>query len=381
MHEYIYSKSKKRLTFYKRTFNSPISSMDYKTTRGIQRNLLYTLAVIITALCSGCSSINYYTHLIGGHLEIHSNTQPIKSILENPKTEGRLAQKLRLITEAKSFAETNLALPKTDSYTQYANIGRDYVMWSVTATPKLSLSPYQSCFIIVGCMSYRTFFAKDDANEFAKSMKEQGYDTYIGEVAAFSSLGWFDDPVLNTMLKWPDTRLAGLIFHELTHQKIYVNGDTAFNESVAVTVEIEGIKQWLQSKGQTDKLEIFLKQQQRRKQFLDIVLKTRSKLKELYQSNRSDSEKIRQKQKIFKQLLTDYYELKHSWNGYSGYDRWFNNSLNNAKLALLSTYTQYVPDLTRLLHENNSDFGDFFQAVNKLAGMKKSERKKFISPP
>ncbi len=344
----------------------------------ITKKFFYITAVIITALCSGCSSIDYYSHLIGGHLEIHSNTKPVDSILNNTNTSDKLAHKLKLIVEAKKFAEANLDLPQTDSYTQYADLGRDYVMWSVTATPKLSLSPYQSCFIIVGCMSYRTFFAKENAIQFAQDLQQQGYDTYIGEVAAFSSLGWFDDPVLNTMLSWSDTRLAGLIFHELTHQKIYVNDDTAFNESIAVTVELEGIKKWLKSKDEDKKLHMFLKQQQRRKQFLDLVLTTREKLKKTYQSNLTDSEKSAIKQQTFNQLLEDYEKLKQSWDGYSGYDRWFNNDLNNAKLALLSTYTKYVPTLTKLLHEKNGDFEAFFEAISKLAIKKKGEREKIL---
>ncbi len=341
---------------------------------GITRKYICITAVIITVLCSGCSSIGYYSHLIGGHLEIHSNTKPIDSIIKSPDTTDKLAHKLKLIIEAKKFAESNLDLPKNDSYTKYADLGRDYVMWSVTATPKLSLSPYQSCFIIVGCMNYRTFFAKRNAEEFAADLQKQGYETYIGEIAAFSSLGWFDDPVLNTMLSWPDTRLAGLIFHELTHQKIYAHNDTTFNESVAVTVELEGIKKWLTSKKDIEKLNAFLKRQKRHQQFLSIILATRSKLEFLYQAPIPNKQKLAKKRLIFSQLLEDYKNLKVSWNGYSGYDRWFNTNLNNAKLALLTTYTQHVPVLTRLLRDNEDDFAKFFKSVRKLADMDKSER-------
>ncbi|THB71200.1 MAG: aminopeptidase [Gammaproteobacteria bacterium] len=335
-------------------------------------------AVIITALCSGCSSIGYYSHIIGGHLQIHSSTQPIESILSDSDTDDILRQKLKLIQEAKQFAVTKLDLPQNDSYSEYADLGRKYVMWSVTATPKLSLSPHQSCFIIVGCMNYRTFFAKEDAESFAKNMQDQGYDTYIASVAAFSSLGWFDDPVLNTMLSWRDTRLAGLIFHELTHQKIYVNDDTTFNESLAVTVEMEGIKKWLASKGETDKLQEFLKQSKRHQQFLDLVLYTRSQLNSLYQTNLNNPEKLTKKDAIFKSLRDGYKGLKQNWGGYPGYDRWFAKDLNNAKLALLSTYSKYVPALTQILHENNGDFGKFFVKVKELATLKKNERDLFL---
>ncbi len=349
------------------------------TYRQMPRIIFFIHAVIITALCSGCSSIGYYAQMIGGHIEIHSQTQPIESVINNPETEDKLKHKLLLIQEAKEFAVNNLDLPQNNSYSDYVDLGRKYVLWSVTAAPKLSLKPYQSCFPIVGCMSYKTFFSKDDANKFANSLKQQGYDTYVAGIAAFSSLGWFDDPIINTMLSWRDTRLAGLIFHELTHQKIYIANDTTFNESIAVAVELEGIKKWLKHSGKEDKLDTFIENQKRHQQFLDLVLNTRQQLKSLYQSQFSEYKKSAEKKKLFAELIKDYETLKQSWKGYSGYDRWFNTDLNNAKLALLSTYTQYVPAFTQLLHNHNGDFANFFIAAKDISKMEKEKRNNFLN--
>ncbi len=330
--------------------------------------------LIITALSSGCSSIKYYAHMLGGQLEISSSAKPIPEIIDNLDKDEKLRAKLQLIQSAKQFANTRLNLPQNESYSEYADLGRQYVLWNVTAAPQLSLTPYKSCFPIVGCMNYRGFFSKESADEFAQELKTEGYDVYVAGVAAFSSLGWFNDPVLNTMIHWPDSRLAGLIFHELTHQKLYIDNDTSFNESLAVTVEIEGIKLWLKQQNKTEDLQRFLKQQQRQQQFLDIVFQARNKLIFLYQTPLSDKDKAIQKQLIFAGLLKNYQKLKQSWNGYSGYDRWLNHDLNNAKLALLATYSQYVPALTQLLQQHNYNFNEFFSAAEKIAKLPQSER-------
>ncbi len=330
--------------------------------------------LIITALCSGCSSIKYYAHMLGGQIEISTSAKPIPEIINNLDNDKKLRAKLQLIQAAKHFAFTKLDLPQNDSYSEYADLGRQYVLWNVTAAPQLSLTPYKSCFPIIGCMNYRGFFSKESADEFAQELKSEGYDVYVAGVAAFSSLGWFNDPVLNTMIHWPDTRLAGLIFHELTHQKIYINNDTSFNESLAVTVEIEGIKLWLKQQGKTEDLQTFIKQRQRHQQFLNIVFQARNKLNFLYLAPLSDIDKTLQKDLIFAKLLNNYQKLKQSWNGYSGYDRWFNEDLNNAKLALLATYSQYVPALTELLQQKNYNFTDFFTVAEKIAKLPKSER-------
>lgn len=336
--------------------------------------------LIITALCSGCSSIKYYAHMLGGQIEISTSAKPIPEIINNLDNDKKLRAKLQLIQSAKQFAFTKLDLPQNNSYSEYADIGRKYVLWNVTAAPQLSLTPYKSCFPIVGCMNYRGFFSKESADEFAQELKSEGYDVYVAGVAAFSSLGWFDDPVLNTMIQWPDTRLAGLIFHELTHQKIYINNDTSFNESLAVTVEIEGIKLWLKQQNKTEQLQTFLKQQQRHQQFLDIVFQARNQLIFLYQAPLSDTDKAIQKELIFAKLLSNYQELKQSWSGYSGYDRWFSKDLNNAKLALLATYSQYVPALTKLLQQNNYNFVDFFTAAAEISQLPKAQRTSTLRP-
>lgn len=340
------------------------------------------LTVIIIGLVffSGCSSINYYSEIVGGHLDIISKTEDIDDVLKDNKTTEKVKKKLRLVKDVKKFAVDKLYLPDNDSYTEYVDLKRDYVLWSVVATPELSIKPYKSCFLIVGCMNYRGFFNEESAEEFANDLKEKGFDVSINGVAAYSTLGWFDDPVTNTMTRWRDTQLAGLIFHELTHQKLYIDSDTTFNESLAVTIQYEGIVRWLKEKNEIEAIDKYKSYNNRRKQFLELVLNTHNELKELYESELSDEQKRAQKKTIFEKMKSQYAELKKSWDGYSGYDNWFNKDLDNAKLALISTYNGYVEGFKAILNKDcEGDVKCFFNKVSKLSEKNFEERKEKLT--
>ncbi len=327
----------------------------------------------------GCSSINYYSELISGHMEMVNNTQETNEILQDKKVSEETKRKLKLVQGAKQFAFQELKLPQNDSYSEYVDLKREYVLWNVVAAPELSLNAYQSCFLIVGCMNYRGFFIKDSAEKFAEKLRAQGYDTAINGVAAYSTLGWFDDPVINTMMRWRDTQLVGLIFHELTHQKIYIDDDTTFNESLAVMVQHEGIIRWLSQAADQDAIEKYKKFRWRRKGFLKLVRDTHNELKQMYDSPIADNLKREKKRNIFEKLLTNYASLKEVWGGYRGYDKWFSSDLNNGKLSLVSTYNYYVAGFNRILKEkcqNNIDC--FYREVENLSQRTAAERLKVL---
>lgn len=274
------------------------------------------------------------------------------------------------------FAARELDLPSQGSYQDYADIGRDYVVWTVVAAPRLSLTPKRWCYPVVGCLSYRGFYQLAEANRFARALGQQNYDVYVAPVRAYSTLGWFADPVLNTLIQGPSWDLAGVIFHELTHQKLYLPGDTAFNEAYAVAVQREGQRRWLAQRNNPLESERYHGAQIRRQAFLDLVRHYQARLEALYQSKLERPLKLEARERIFTALRGAYANLKSAWHGYRGYDRWFGQDLNNAKLALVATYTDLVPGFEALLKLKHGDMHAFHIAVAQLAGLSPQLRRR-----
>ena len=221
-------------------------------------------------------------------------------------------------------------------------------------------------------MAYRGFYEQNRARGAAALLKAQGLDTYLGGVEAYSTLGWFDDPILNTMLRWSDERLVAVIFHELAHQQYYLAGDTAFNESYATFVEQEGLRQWRAARGLPAPKELGIEP---REQFTELVLASRARLEALYASG-LDAEAMRAgKQAEFERLRSEYRQLRVSqWNGVGYYDGWINGPLNNAKLLPLGLYDQWVAAFARLFAEVNGDWPTFYRRVAELGALSQTQR-------
>ncbi|MGH8809404.1 MAG: aminopeptidase, partial [Noviherbaspirillum sp.] len=260
-----------------------------------------------------------------------------------------------------------------DSYTTYADLKRPFVMWNVVATPELSLKPMEWCFPVAGCVNYRGYYNKADAQAYAAELRAERFDVDISGVPAYSTLGWFKDPVLSTFIGYPDGELARLVFHELAHQVVYVPGDSRFNEAFAVAVEEAGIERWLTLHGDDKMRKSYAAYEGRKRDFLTLLLKHRKALKANYDSDASDKEKRREKAVIFQALKDEYLLLKEAWGGYSGYDRWFGEPLSNAHLAAIATYHDLVPAFRALLAQQK-DLGKFYEAVRALAILDKEER-------
>ncbi len=335
---------------------------------------LCALTLVLAAANTGCAKLGYYTQAIGGQLEILSKRQPIETLLEDPKTDAQLRSQLAAVLAMRAFASNDLALPDNKSYRTYVDLKRQYAVWNVFAAPELSLTPLQWCFVVVGCINYRGYFSPAGADKFADKLRQQGYDVYVGGVTAYSTLGWFRDPVLNTMLRNSETDVAALIFHELAHQRVYLRDDTVFNESFAVTVEREGVKRWLARSGSQEQFQRYLVRKQRHEQFVDLVMRFRQRLIELYATTKPEAEKRRIKANLFTELRADYVRLKQSWNEYEGYDEWFARDLNNAHLVPLGLYHEYVPAFHALLTQHNGDLQAFYQAVEEIGKLPKAQR-------
>ena len=333
----------------------------------------FTLLLFLAVL-TGCTSPLYYAQAVSGQMEILTKRRPIEEVLADPATSPETRRQLELVQRLRDFASRELALPDNRSYRTYADLERPFAVWNVYAVPELSLEPKRWCFIIAGCVPYRGYFARDQAEQFAASLKQKGYDVYVGGVPAYSTLGWFDDPLLNTFIHKTEAELAGLLFHELAHQKIYVSGDSAFNESFATVIELEGVKRWFQQSGNAKEAEAYRQKIQRREEFTALVLKHRARLKEIYASDSSDAEKRAAKVRVFEELRNDYAKLKSGWNGYAAFDNWFKQDLNNAHLAAIVLYNQYVAVFQTLLAQHGGDLATFYREVERLAQLPPDER-------
>jgi predicted aminopeptidase len=333
------------------------------------------LACIGAAAIAGCATVEYYSQAMLGHFDVMQRTRPIDAVILDPAAPKELRTRLERVREIRAFAVRDLGLPDNGSYRGYADLGRPFVVWNVFAAPPLSLEPVQSCFPVAGCVTYRGFYAQADAREHAAKLAARGLDTYIGGVPAYSTLGWFDDPVLNTFLQYPDAELARLVFHELAHQVVYVKDDTTFNESFATAVELAGVDRWLRAHGTDAERAAFEAQQLRRREFLALLLDYRALLAEAYARDVPDDAKLAAKANLLRLLALDYAAMKDKrWGGFAGYDRFFSGGVNNAHLASIATYTALVPAFQALLAQEGGDLPRFYAAVRTLAALPREQR-------
>jgi predicted aminopeptidase len=345
----------------------------------MNRKLTLGIVAGASALALGsCSTAQYYWQGIAGELDLLDRAQPIPSVVESTQ-DTTLKQKLEHTLEIRDFASKELGLPDNASYRRYAALDRPYVLWNVFATPALSLEPRQWCFPVAGCVNYRGYFAEADAKGESLRLSTAGDDVYIGGVPAYSTLGYFDDPVLSTIIRYPETEVARLIFHELAHQVAYAKDDTVFNESFAVTVEEVGVERWLARKNDPRLTAQFELAQRQRQGFLDLVRRTRSRLEALYASAASEEEKRDGKGAVFAAMRAEYEAQKSSWGGQSGYDAWFARGANNAAIVAVGLYSEKVPQFRALLEAEGGDLPRFYARVKKLSALPKADRERALA--
>lgn len=335
------------------------------------RHLLLFLALPLT----GCAEFTYYAQAVTGHFGILLNSRTLEQVMEDPATPPETRARLERAREMRDYATRVLKLPENRSYRIYTDLGRPAALWNIFAAPELSLELKTWCYPIAGCVGYRGYFNRARADAYAKELRAEGYEVFVGPVSAYSTVGWFNDPLLNTVLKRPDPELAGVLFHELAHQQLFVASDTAFSESFATTVEIEGVRRWLTDQGKPEEFANYMERLKRREQFMELVLRYRKQLETLYASAKSDDAKRGEKTRIFEELRRDYAALKAGWGGYSGFDAWLTNGeLNNARMGAVGVYHQYVPAFQALFMKLGGDFEAFYREADKLAKLPAVER-------
>jgi predicted aminopeptidase len=332
------------------------------------------LALFALFSITSCTNLGYYAQATRGQLQILNERKSIDSLLASEETDPALKAQLEKVVDIRDFATRELLLPENGSYRSYADIGRPHVVWNVVATPEFALEPIQWCFPIAGCVSYRGFFTPKAAENFAEGLRAQGHDVYLYGVGAYSTLGWFDDPVLNTFVHRSEPDLAALIFHELAHQKLYIKNDSAFNESFARAVEEEGVIRYLSGKGGEEAVRGYLESRARQEQWVQLVFVAQQSLRELFASDVDKEAKRIGKDAIYADMLKDYKRLKELWGGFSGYDRWFTIGLNNAKIASVDTYNYHIPAFQRLLQNHGGNLALFFEEAKSLGELPRQER-------
>ena len=325
-------------------------------------------------LLSGCTTIGYYAQAVSGHLEVTWLAAPIEERLREPDIPEPLRAKLARALAIREFASRELALPDNGSYRRYADLGRSFVVWNVFAAPEFSVKPLESCFPFAGCVSYRGYYSEEAARQYAAALAEKGHDVHIGGAPAYSTLGWFDDPVLSTFIQYPEAEVARIVFHELAHQTVYVKGDTTFNESLAAAVEEEGVRRWLEREGTPAQRADYAESRRRRSEFVALVMQYRSRLAAFYDRPAPSEGKRAGKRRLLTDMQDEYAALKASWGGFAGYDRLFARGANNALLASVASYAELVPAFRALLAQKRGDLAAFYDAVRELARLAKPER-------
>lgn len=317
--------------------------------------------LIATLLLQGC----YYTQAARGHMQLMRERLPVAEVLQSADTPEELKQRLQLLQEARDFAVEVLLLPDNDSYRSYAHLDREYVVWNVFAAPEFSLQAKTWCYPVAGCVAYRGYFQKEDADRQASKLADKGYDVAIGGVAAYSTLGRFADPLLSTMMRRDDTELVALLFHELAHQLLYVKGDSGFNESFATAVEEFGVIRWLQARGDEQKIDDYFERRELRQELMQMVALARADLGSYYAETIDADEKRLLKQHRLELLQQDVAAvLQRQGQEQTG---WFAGTLNNARLLSMTLYEGRLQEFRDLLATCNNELECFYAAAEDLA--------------
>jgi len=323
------------------------------------------LSLLLCGALSGCG-ISYLAQATQGQWRLMRARRPIEKVLADPGSSVELKARLELVRDARAFASSELGLPDNRSYRSYSDLKRPYAVWNVVAAPEFSIHPLRWCFPFVGCLSYRGYFKESNARALAAALAAKGNDTLVAGVAAYSTLGHFADPVLNTMMRYGDLELVSMLFHELAHQLIYIRDDTVFNESFAVTVEEEGLRRWLIARGRASELQEFLARRAAFQSIVSTLAAGRAELDRLYQEPLGAEVMRARKREVLTALGQNVQAIERQHELRSGYDGWIDGGLNNAHLASIATYSDCVPGFRQLLAQQGEDLSRFYAAVRKL---------------
>jgi predicted aminopeptidase len=343
-----------------------------------RRALVLAAVAAAALLAGGCSTLGYYYQAARGQLALVSAAKPVAQVIDDPATPEDLRARLETARAIRAFASRELQLPDNAAYRKYTDLQRPFVVWNVFAAPEFSVRPRQWCFPVAGCVAYKGWFEEAKAEALAGELREQGYDVLVLGVPAYSTLGWFDDPLLSTFIGYPRAEVARLLFHELAHQVAYASDDTTFNESFATAVEREGVRRWLAVAGSETERAEFESMDARKRDFVALVTRTRERLEALYAQPLAPDAMRTAKAAAFDRMRSEYEDLKRAWGGFRGYDRWFAQPLGNAHLASVASYTEMVPGFEGMLAAHRGDLPAFYAEAVRLAKLPAAERQRAL---
>jgi predicted aminopeptidase len=347
----------------------------------LQRQSRLALVLLVVLLESGCS-ISYYWQASRGQMSIVRGREPVTELLQEPELDPVLRSRLELSQQVLRFAHDQLLLPDNGSYTTYFDTGHPYVVWNVFAAPEFSLQARTWCFPVAGCIAYRGYFNETRARSYADNLSARGDDVLVGGVSAYSTLGRFKDPILNTMLNSDDADFIGLLFHELAHQLLYVQDDSAFNEGFASAVEYEGLRRWQRARGLGSDIAAQANDSRQRQDVMALLENARAQLKSLYMSAADDADKRVRKQEIYAELSVAYERMATAWKSDGlvrrPYGSLFKRGLNNASLGAIGTYADYVPAFDRLLDMCGGELVCFYDNARSLGRLSPDSRRLYI---
>ncbi len=336
-------------------------------------------SIVMVLLCvSGCSTISYYHQSISGHFKLISKSEPISSIVNDSSRDEKLIKQLLLAEELRSFASNKLMLPENDSYRNYVQLDQPYVTWNVFAAPAYSIALRQWCFIIIGCVPYRGYFNLAEANSYAEQLSAHGLDVYVTGVPAYSTLGWFNDPLLSSMLDQGEIVTAAYIFHELAHQRFYLKGNGAFNEAFATAVEEIGVLHWLGEQGRDQDTQLYNDWLQQKSIFSEFVKSSRDEFEILYQQNYGIEKMQVEKEILISEMRRKFADLSSSNPLIVKYSKWMSGPLNNAQLGAISLYRELVPVFHNIFDLCESDFIKFYRYVEKISKLPEVQRETML---
>ena len=334
----------------------------------------WLISIPLLLLLCGCTDVGYYWHSATGHLDIMDQRVDIDELLADDDLDSKLRARLVLVQEIRQFSIDRLGLPDNGSYGSYVNLQQPYVIQNLFAAPELSTRLHQWCYPVIGCASYRGYYDETRLLAYIEKLQSEGLEVHVGRVSAYSTLGWFDDPVLSSFLDWPDYRLAGLLFHELTHQQVYIDDDTTFNESLASAVQQVGTTIWLQSNNQSAALDEFRRWLAYRDEAIALIVATRTQLGELYSSDLDDDEKRQQKTLRFLEAREAHNKIAARHGIERGFKSWFATGLNNAKIGSVAAYNSRVTAFVNILEARETDFPVFYHYVEQLGELDRDPR-------
>ncbi|HNP37728.1 MAG TPA: aminopeptidase [Woeseiaceae bacterium] len=340
--------------------------------RAGQRAVRNSCLFLAGLLLHGC----YYTQAIRGQMEVMNKREPIAEVIGRDDTSEFVAARLALVQDARQFSIDELGLPDNKSYRTYADLGRDFVVWNVFAAPEFSLQAKKWCYLFVGCVAYRGYFREADAGKKASKLRSAGLDVYVGGVAAYSTLGHFSDPVLNTMMRWDDTQMLAVLFHELAHQVLFIKGDTGFNESFASAVEEVGVARFLKARGREEELLSYQNRVALQGRIAGLMAAARDDLESYYAQPIDDDTKRLRKARRFAQLAASIQsELQQSGRQSSA---WSEASLNNARLLSFSLYDKRLPAFRALLKDCDGFLDCFYNEARRIAELDPTQRNAYL---